>query len=428
MLYILQHHMLRVPEVRAILKLFPWGKLESDGTFPESLIRAYFSVLGAQGYGYWSEAGGTAPHQVQPNTRGNHDSPFSVDPVESYQDGYLLLLDRHLDDKAGWKLEDRLIPKLHFEPGCEPVIGSSADVVDWKSWYQWRSLPFDSPAALLMHYPLTVYHLLVNVLKVASPSRGSAECRQTLDIHYLGAEVELNMLPLFSELALLLPHTDIKLTFFGFAVHAIVQRANKKSIAAKAKRNEPVYTYRSPASMGQSTLSLYLDGEHENWDPRFVSITNHLPDAIVALNAGLLSYKSWASVILFCHVEEMPFGVTEYAEQSAEVQRDSLSKIIHHAIPSLGPRMSTAQLEDLVKPRQYPIDFNPFQRPGQRPIGSTRLPNVSNGFSIMVVGRDSVKGGKEDTLGVEPSDMHIAERQVRELTDKTQGMSLNNLD
>jgi len=188
--------MLRVPEVRAILKLFPWGKLESDGTFSESLIRAYFDVLGAEGYGFWSIACGSAPHQSQPNTRGNHDSPFRVNAVEGYQDGYLLLLDRHLDDKAGWKLEDRLIPKLHFEPGCEPLIGSSAEVVDWKSWYQWRSLPFDSPAALLMHYPLTVYHLLVNVLKVTSPSRGSSGSRQILGIHYLGAEVELNMLPL----------------------------------------------------------------------------------------------------------------------------------------------------------------------------------------------------------------------------------------
>ncbi|KAF8140079.1 hypothetical protein EV363DRAFT_1392999 [Boletus edulis] len=417
--------MLRVPEVRAILKLFPWGKLENDGTFAESLIRAYFGVLGPQGYGYWSEAGGSAPHQLQPTAMGLHDNPLSVDPVESYQDGYLLLLDRHLDDKAGWKLEDRLIPKLLFEPGREPLIGSSADVVDWKSWYQWRSLPFESPAALLMHYPLTVYHLLVNVLKVASPSRGSPESRQTLDVHYLGAEVELNMLPLFSELALLFPYTDIKLTFFGYAVHAIVQKAKKKSIAAKAKRNEPVYTYRSPVSMGQGTLAIYLDGEHENWDPRFVSILNNLPDAIVALNAGLLSYKTWASVILFCIVEEMPFGVTEYAEQSAEVQTDSFSKIIHHAIPSLGPRLNTTQLVDLVKPRQYPIEFNPFQRPGQRPMGATRLPSVSNGFTIRVIGRD---GKREDSLVQELPDMHTAEHRVQQLVNQTQRMSLNSLD
>ncbi|KAG6381352.1 hypothetical protein JVT61DRAFT_5762 [Boletus reticuloceps] len=296
-----------------------------------------------------------------------------------------------------------------------------------------------------MHYPLTVYHLLVNVLKVASPSRGSPESRQTLDVHYLGAEVELNMLPLyvfliswslrlsddigsFSELALLLPYTDIKLTFFGYAVHAIVQKAKKKSISAKAKRNEPVYTYRSPVSMGQSTLAIYLDGEHENWDPRFVSVLNNLPDAIVALNAGLLSYKTWASVILFCLVEEMPFGVTEYAEQSAEVQTDSFSKIIHHAIPGLGPRLNTAQLEDLVKPRQYPIEFNPFQRPGQRPIGATRLPNVSNGFTIRVVGRDGLQGKREDNLVQKLPDMHTAEHRVQQLVNQTQKMSLNSLD
>lgn len=232
----------------------------------------------------------------------------------------------------------------------------------------------------------------------------------------------------FSELALLLPYTDIKLTFFGYAVHTIVQKANRKSIAAKAKRNEPVYTYQSPASMGQSTLAIYLDGDHENWEPRFISITNNLPDAVVALNAGLLSYKAWASVILFCHVEDLPFGVTEYAEQSAEVQRDSFSKIIYHATPSLAPRMSTAQLEDLVRPRQYPVELNPFQRPGQRPIGSTRLPNVSNGFTIRITGRDSVNGKQADDLARESSYVHVAEQQVQRLVDKAGGMSLNNVD
>lgn len=180
--------------------------------------------------------------------------------------------------------------------------------------------------------------------------------------------------------------------------------------------------------MGQSTLTIYLDGEHENWDPRFASTLNALPDAIVALNAGLLSYKTWASVILFCHVEDVPFGATEYAEQSAEVQRDSFSKIIHHAIPSLAPRMNTVQVEELVKPRHYPIELNPFQRPGQRPIGATRLPNISNGFTIRIVGRDSVKGEKEESLVQEASDAHVEEQRLLQLIDKAQDMSLNNLD
>ncbi|KAF9229504.1 hypothetical protein BS17DRAFT_771549 [Gyrodon lividus] len=416
-----KRHMQKIPQVQAILKLFPWGRLESDGTFAEPFIRAYYGVLGAEGFGYWSTSGGTAPHQLQPSTRATDaGDAFRVGPVGGYQDGYLLLSDRHIDEKAGWKLEKRLVPKLCFEPSSEPVIASSVNL---------RGLPLESPAALLMHYPLTVYQLLVHVLNITSPTRNSPEHRQILNVHYLGAESELNMLPLFSELALLLPYTDIKLTFFGFAVHGIVQQAKKKSIAAKAKRNEPVYTYTSPASMGGSTLLIYLHGEHENWDPRFASITDDTPDAIVALNAGLLAYKAWAYVILYCHIENMPFGVTEYAEQSAELQRDSFSEMINNAIPSLGPRLSTAELENLVKPRQYPIVFNQFQRPGQRNISTTRLPSVSNGFTIKVIGKDSEEGKKEVTENHNSASMPlVVSSEVRQLFDKAKDMLLNDLD
>ncbi|KAF8845258.1 hypothetical protein BDN67DRAFT_443877 [Paxillus ammoniavirescens] len=422
--------MQKVSQVQAILKLFPWGKLESDGTFAEPFIRAYYGVLGAEGFGYWSTSGGTVPHQPQPGTGGvSNGSPLRVGPVEGYQDGYLLLLDRHLDEKVGWLLEERLVPKLHFEPGSEPMIASSANVVDWNSWYQWRGLPLESPAALLMHYPLTVYQLLVHVLHVTSPTRNSPEHRQTLNVHYLGAEVELNMLPLFSELALLLPYTDIKLTFFGLAVHGIVQQAKKKSIVAKAKRNEPVYSYTTPESMGGSTLAIYLHGEHENWDPRFASITDDLPDAIVAPNAGLLSYKAWAYVILYCHLENRPFGVTEYAEQSAELQRDSFPKMINNAMPSFGERLGTAELENMVKPRQYAIELNPFQRPGQRGLGSTRLPSIPNGFTIRVIGRDYEETKKVVTENRDSALMPLlVSSEVRQLVDKANDMSLNDLD
>jgi hypothetical protein len=46
-----------------------------------------------------------------------------------------------------------------------------------QSWRTWRGLSFDkfdSPAALLMHYPLSVYHLLVDILRVVDQSITSA--------------------------------------------------------------------------------------------------------------------------------------------------------------------------------------------------------------------------------------------------------------
>lgn len=188
----------KVPLVQAIVKQFPWGRIEKDGTFAEDFILAYFGVLGHEGFGYWSTPGGSMPHMENPDAIGPLPPMTlgTIAPQQGYQHGYLLLLKEHLDEKEGWKLEERLIPKLHFDPGTEPAIASSVNVTDWKSWYQWRGLPMESPAALLMHYPMTVYQLLVHVLHVAHPSRNSAQRRQFLNVHYPGPEIELNMIPL----------------------------------------------------------------------------------------------------------------------------------------------------------------------------------------------------------------------------------------
>ncbi|KAG2754541.1 hypothetical protein P692DRAFT_20770040 [Suillus brevipes Sb2] len=414
----------KVPQVQALLKQFPWGRIETDGTFAEPLVRAYYNVLGAEGFGYWSIPGGSNAHLQQPSNTSGSSRVLRVEGAKGFEHGYMLLSNQVLADETGWKLEKRLIPRLVFELGTEPELASKADIVDWDSWYKWRNLPKESPAALLLHYPLTVYQLLVNVLHVTGPTRNSSESRQALNVHYIGAEVELNMLPLFSELALLLPYTDIKMTFFGVAVHSLVNKAKKNSVAMKAKQNEPVYAYTSPASCGASTLSVFLHGDHENWDPRLPFLLGSKPDAIVGLNAGLTSYPAWQFVILCCHTDNTPFAVTEYAEQSAELQRDALPQIIAHALPRLhSAGMNGSELHNLTRPREYPIAFNPFQRPGQRNLGSVRLPNIPNGFTMGVVGND-----EQEIIHPASTGVSVPASDLSELLQKTEQFSLNRLD
>lgn len=194
---IFQVHMEKVPQVQALLKQFPWGRIEKDGTFAEPLVRALHNVLGAEGFGYWSTPGGSNPHLKHASDPPRPARAPRIDDVKGFEHGYMLLSNQVLTDETGWKLEKRLIPRLVFELGTEPELASKADIVDWDSWYKWRNLPKESPAALLLHYPLTVYQLLVNVLHVTGPKRNSATSRQALHVHYIGAEVELNMLPLY---------------------------------------------------------------------------------------------------------------------------------------------------------------------------------------------------------------------------------------
>lgn len=200
--------MKKTPLVRGMIELFPWGRIEKDGTFVADLAKAQFDVLGATGFGYWSQAGGLNPHLVNPGIidGGQLTSQTNIlaqiaaacAPPAGYMHGYQLLSDQHLDDLSGWKLTPRLVPRLDFSATTKepPQLASKVDIVDWSSWYEWRGLPKESPAALLMHYPMSVYQLLVHILKVADPKAGSRNDRIPLNVQYLGAEVELNFIPL----------------------------------------------------------------------------------------------------------------------------------------------------------------------------------------------------------------------------------------
>ncbi|KAH9924756.1 uncharacterized protein B0H18DRAFT_1011049 [Fomitopsis serialis] len=325
-----KRHMERLPETQAIIRMFPWGRLETDGTFNLDIARARFDVLGSSGYGYWSHRGGQAPHaEMGPLGAGRDMTYGGLVKVENFIDGNDLLRKKHLTDEQGWKLPSRLIPYLDFGHSAakQPVLVTDLpeEISDWRSWYKWRGLPLDSPAALLMAVPLSVYQMLVRCLEITKPAAGSADKRVSLNM-----EMNVNSWNRFAELALLLPYHDLKVVLFGGAVKALVE-APAKSPAPSPPRTRAV--------------SVHLSGEQKHWTPDY----DGKPDALVACNAGLGSYGEWIP-------------------SSARLIPQWLA-----GMPGCTPR------ED------YPIALNPFQRPGQRGLAVVRMPNVSNGFTMTIV-------------------------------------------
>ncbi|KAJ7680716.1 hypothetical protein DFH06DRAFT_427451 [Mycena polygramma] len=404
-----KRHMLRVPAVNAILLQFPWGRLEKDGTFSVEIARGRFNVLGAAGFGYWSHRGGPMAHLstgsmpeqlAKQGSMGKKAQEISA--MFDHLDGSALLDTRHTTDRDGWKLEPELIPFLTFSSlWVPPRLATKMEIKDWASWYAWRRIPMESPAALLLHFPMSVYWLLVDTLRVADPKAGSPDRpRIQLNIQYIGAEVELNFLPLFSELALLLPYTDIKMICFGQAVHTLVSGAkasHPKSIAAQASPAHPVYSYTAPDENGAGRIQIYLHGTASHWTPADADATLSpygRPDAIAAPNAGLGSYTAWYPVIVYAHQADIAFGVTEYAEQSCETQLMLFPQLLYAEAARPGsvigqvpgaPSVEAAR-KAAEKHWEYQVELNPFQRPGQRSV-PTKLPNVPNGFTIKVVGK-----------------------------------------
>ncbi|KAJ6521922.1 hypothetical protein DFH09DRAFT_1192039 [Mycena vulgaris] len=403
-----KRHMLRTPEVTALLMQFPWGRLERDGTFSVDIARGRFNVLGDR-CGFWSHRGGPMSHLPSGSAveeylfKQGNGGAFAAQISKAFHhvDGTALLEATHPTDCEGWKLEPELIPFLKFSSPWEPPqLASTVEIKDWDSWYSWRRIPKTSPAALLMHFPMSVYWLLVDTLHVTNPNAGSPDARVKLDIQYIAAEVELNFLPLFGELALLLPYTDIKMTCFGQAVHKIVSQAkasHPKSLAAQTSPTVPVYSYTAPEASGAGCIQIFLHGSTAHWTPADAHPALSAygpPDAIVAPNAGLGSYVEWYPVILYAHQMGIPFGSTEYAEQSSEMQVKLFSELLWAEAERPGSVMgrvpgapdAEACRRAAAKRWEYAIELNPFQRPGQRTV-PTKVPNVPNGFTIRVVGK-----------------------------------------
>lgn len=107
----------------------------------------------------------------------------------------------HLTDEEGWKLKPELIPyrdMANIPEERRPILITDFEggVFDWDSWYKWRKLPKESPAALLMSFPMSLYQLVTHTLKLTSPDAASPSHRKSLNICLLGAEIELNFVPL----------------------------------------------------------------------------------------------------------------------------------------------------------------------------------------------------------------------------------------
>ncbi|WIA10210.1 hypothetical protein OEZ85_010412 [Tetradesmus obliquus] len=83
----------------------------------------------------------------------------------------------------------------------------------WSEYYQLRGTPLESPAALALHFPLTLWHCLAQLLPAHGwplPPPG-----QRITIAYLGPQSEVLLLPAFAELAALLPQHQLDIHMIG---------------------------------------------------------------------------------------------------------------------------------------------------------------------------------------------------------------------
>ncbi|XP_004504502.1 uncharacterized protein [Cicer arietinum] len=195
----------------------------------------------------------------------------------------------------GWDLSSVLCP-------CHgPEFLLSEQLCSWRDYYKWRRIPLDSPVALLLHWPLTIYR----AAQLVGITTSNLVVGDKLYIHYLGPEKELLQLAVFGDLLALFPGVHIHIELVGPAIPP--QRDGEKIIISKypccneekcvcklASENAILGTQTGLTSA--LTLQLWRGFYHDRY--RDV-VKDSFPHLVIAPNGGIAAYSSWLPSILF---------------------------------------------------------------------------------------------------------------------------------
>jgi hypothetical protein len=116
----------------------------------------------------------------------------------------------------------------------------------------------------------------------------------------------------FSELALLLPNTDITMVIFGQAVFDLVRVAKKEKLGSLATR-DIVWSYNAPKKSGGGSIEIKLHSHQASWTRETVLINQNKPDAMIGCNAGIFSYAGWEDPVVFSHMYVLPPRLSKQA-------------------------------------------------------------------------------------------------------------------
>ncbi|KAB1207824.1 Zinc finger MYND domain-containing protein 15 [Morella rubra] len=259
--------------------------------------------------------------------------------------------------KDGWHLSSILCPCN--EPGS-PI---SRQLNSWKDYYEWRCIPLHSPVALLLHWPLTIYH----ATQVAGLGSLTHEMRDKLYIHYLGPEKELLQLSVFAELCALFPGVHLHIELVGPAIpqNRDGERINLcnyshcfETDCICKSASETISWGVQTSRTSKVTLQLRKGFYHDRYRDIAKDFCPHL---VIAPNAGVAAYSSWLPTIELIRDINVPAVFTDYCEEACQLGAHCISTVTGH-------------------PLRFPIQLNPFRQPLVVENSALFLPCYSNCF------------------------------------------------
>ncbi|KAJ3126479.1 hypothetical protein HK098_007461 [Nowakowskiella sp. JEL0407] len=235
------------------------------------------------------------------------------------------------------------------------AVPNPEKIDSWKKYYDVKGIPFDSPIALALESPLTLFHLINKFLIPKLDALKENEIRK-LTIHMIACTYEADIIHLYEVLVGLLPNTELTIHLFGPAISQRIEASETKYSFSNAEiKSKLIITIRHGGYTEQ-----HLMGQGEG-------LNGVKPNLIVCLNAPIIGPQSqmvpW-KLMVECDVKCL---LTTNIEASVMVLETGLMQ-------KTGGRFAYGEKTSV----------NPFRQPVQEFAQDLNLPSWSNGFELHV--------------------------------------------
>ncbi|KAL0597349.1 Zinc finger MYND domain-containing protein 15 [Plecturocebus cupreus] len=256
-----------------------------------------------------------------------------------------------------------LMPPVPLDPS-RGLFGS------WQDYYTWRGLSLDSPMAVLLTYPLTVYYVITHLVPQSFPEL-NIQNKKSMKIHVVEAGKEFDLVMVFWELLVLLPHVALELQFVG---DGLPPESDQQHFTLQ--RHDPEVSVRN----GSGVSARLSSGTKEKGSRRDLQIKvsarpYHLlqgpkPDLVIGFNSGFGLKDTWLSSLPRLQSLRVPAFFTESSEYGCMMDGQTMAVATGGGTshPQINPFRSPFRLR--AADNCMPWELGP---PGPRP--RTPVPN-----------------------------------------------------
>lgn len=333
--------------------------------------------------GYWVSSETVIPRRSWDGIDASEDGVgrSNVTSMRGWCHGQILLHATLPTAQQGW------VNLLPTEIPSGPPLTES--VHSWREYANARNLAPTSLAPLLLTNVMTVYHMLFNILHLPDKVPANAETGRHSGylVYVLGAERELNHLPIFEELVYLIRGMDLELRFVSPAV---------KHLMDKARRHFPSshliisgdYVLDRDGGLDGSRLRISFEPDDALFHDTSVAAASSFAlraDAVVGLNAGFGDGGTdWEKTILDLLWSRTPFCFSDGTKHDLRMVKDIL-------IPQMmelhfKQRLVSGGIGPTPRCPDVELSRNPFHGAIAQASGDCRIPTMLNGHIISYKG------------------------------------------